>query len=405
MPTSPARRAAAEDAIRSWAFSGAMRDLVALFGGEMPDCTGDIAAAIDDLEDFADFCWNFRRGAPRAVLHLLKHRAGAEVRAALPTFALDGRWQHAGEHDILRTFFASSTLADELLATNERLGSRVAAYPSPAGADEYRERWEAIDLPFDAEVATAVRRLSVDLDIVEPLAAEPPYDHVVVLGGGGRSPILRAEYAAEVTTDVRIDGVPIWLLGSPRPLDEAHERSMVADYAPDAADEFDLMTRAAMSRFDAVQTGEESVCGCTDLTVDCPEWRQHHGPAPTDMSAAFQHRRRRTLRRATGGAPLHVLSASTSRPPDRPNTSDTYEMFAELAALAEGSRVLIVTTQVFVPFQRFDAIRMLTLPFGVDVDVIGYGFDRRDRPDTPEFELQEILSGIRSARRLVAALT
>jgi hypothetical protein len=61
----------------------------------------------------------------------------------------------------------------------------------------------------------------------------------------------------------------------------------------------------------------------------------------------------------------------------------------------------VVTTQVFVPFQTFDGIRRLYLPYGVDVDTVGFGAEWGDRPQTAEYLLQETLSAIRSARRLL----
>jgi len=79
-------------------------------------------------------------------------------------------------------------------------------------------------------------------------------------------------------------------------------------------------------------------------------------------------------------------------------------LLGEVASFTPGQTAIVVTTQVFVPFQTFDALRMLSLPHGVDVTAVGFGFERGDRPMTPEFELQEVLSGIRSARRLASSI-
>ena len=62
-----------------------------------------------------------------------------------------------------------------------------------------------------------------------------------------------------------------------------------------------------------------------------------------------------------------------------------------------------MTTQVFVPFQEFDAYRRLFLDYGAEVDVVGFGGERGDRPLTAEYLLQETLSGIRSSRRMMVA--
>jgi hypothetical protein len=60
-----------------------------------------------------------------------------------------------------------------------------------------------------------------------------------------------------------------------------------------------------------------------------------------------------------------------------------------------------LTTQLFIPFQGFDALRRLYLPLGVEVDAVGFDAERGDRPLIAVDLLQEVLSGIRSARRLV----
>lgn len=67
----------------------------------------------------------------------------------------------------------------------------------------------------------------------------------------------------------------------------------------------------------------------------------------------------------------------------------------------DASSFLVVTTQVFVPFQRFEGLRRLYLPHGLRVDAVGLGADWGDRPLTTEYLLQETLSAIRSARRLL----
>lgn len=98
-----------------------------------------------------------------------------------------------------------------------------------------------------------------------------------------------------------------------------------------------------------------------------------------------------------------VLSASTSRPPHRPNTADTFWLWLRCVQPRIAQRVLIVTSQVFVPFETFDAIRQLYLPRGVHLDVVGFGPEWGEPPKTTEYLLQETLSGLRSASRLVSA--
>src|SRR5262249_53318815 len=106
---------------------------------------------------------------------------------------------------------------------------------------------------------------------------------------------------------------------------------------------------------------------------------------------------------SAGSTAAWVLSAHTGRPPYRPDTSDTFALWARCANPRLGQRILAVTTPVFVPFQTFDGLRRLYLPYGVDIDVIGYPADWGYPPKTAEYLLQEALSAVRSGRRLLIA--
>ncbi len=176
-------------------------------------------------------------------------------------------------------------------------------------------------------------------------------------------------------------------------------------YASDTLTEFDLMAVAAENAFGVSEYAERTLCGCDDLTRECPVWMEKHATRGdiASVPGGFQHDRMRSYS-TTSSTRVHVLGASTGRPPARPNTADTYRLLADVASFSEGQSAVVVTTQVFVPFQTFDALRMLYLPHGVEVTAVGFGFERGDRPMTPEFELQEVLSGIRSARRLATSV-
>jgi hypothetical protein len=213
--------------------------------------------------------------------------------------------------------------------------------------------------------------------------------------------VLRARYAARL----RAEGMglgEISFLGSPRFLiDEPPERAVTREYAPDATDEFGLMLGAVRSEFGLAASAVTFLCGCPSAQRECPRWRYRGTPGAAGTPPEFTHERQATIVGTDGRVIGSVLSASTGRPPYRPDTSDTLGLWARCARPQPGERVLVVTTQVFVPFQMFDGIRRLYLPFGVDVDTVGFGAEWGDRPQTTEFLLQETLSAIRSARRLL----
>ena len=266
----------------------------------------------------------------------------------------------------------------------------------------YRERSQALEADFSPETRAQVLALTTALGLVTPTSPRfPSYDKTLVLGGGYRSPLLRARYAAHLQANGVALG-EISFLGSPRFLiDEPPERPVIGEYAPAAADEFGLMLGAVRSEFGLEAAEITFLCGCASADHECPNWRCRGTNGADGTPPAFTHERQAKLVGNDGRTVGSVLSASTGRPPYRPDTADTLGLWARCAKPRFGQRVLVVTTQVFVPFQTFDGLRRLYLPFGVDVDIVGFGAEWGDRPQTAEYLLQETLSAIRSARRLL----
>ena len=71
--------------------------------------------------------------------------------------------------------------------------------------------------------------------------------------------------------------------------------------------------------------------------------------------------------------PVSVIAAPSSEPEvRRTNTPDSYQWFAtEFAGLQAGQRLLLVTSDIYVPFQHADAVRVLGLPYEVTVETMG----------------------------------
>ena len=277
----------------------------------------------------------------------------------------------------------------------------AATFDFRAGA-QYRERSQAATADFDAVLRDEVFELADQLGLVSPRpTAFDRYDRTLVLGGGYQSPLFRARFSAQL----RQRGVELGevdFLGSPRFLiEEPAERPVVAGYAPQADDEFDLMVAAALAEFGVTAHGVEFLCGCASAEELCPRWRRRDAEAADQTPPTFTHERRVRLTSRDGQGIGSVLSASTGRPPYRPDTSDTFELWGRCADPKPGERVLLVTTQVFVPFQLFEGLRRLFLTYGVEVDAVGFSADWYDRPHTAEYLLQETLSAIRSGRRLL----
>ena len=267
----------------------------------------------------------------------------------------------------------------------------------------YRERSEAVEADFDDATRARVVEYATSLGLVEPTRpAHDSYDMTLVLGGGFRSPLLRTRYAGLLERQ-GIGLGDVYLLGSPRFLitNEPAERPVTSEYAPEATDEFDLMVAAAAIELGFSPQPVTFLCGCASASAICPNWRHGDDPGAAEVPPEYTHERSSTLISSDGIPRGSAVSASTSRPPYRPDTSDTFALWSRYADPAPGGRVLVVTTQVFVPFQRFDGLRRLYLPHGLSVDAVGFGAEWGDRSLSAEYLLQETLSAIRSARRLL----
>ena len=210
---------------------------------------------------------------------------------------------------------------------------------------------------------------------------------------------MRAVHARELA-DGGVGLGRLSFLGSARELiQEPAEHPATEDYAPCARDEFDLLIGAACTAFPLQRGRSRFLCGCECADDVCPAWRSGIGSYGGAIAAGFTHARQTDLLDEGGGSAGSVLSASTSRPPYRPNTADTLGLWARTERA--GGRVLVVTSQYFVPFQTFDCLRLLYLPHGVDADVIGCDDPPADGAKLPGYLLMETLSAIRSARRLL----
>jgi hypothetical protein len=218
---------------------------------------------------------------------------------------------------------------------------------------------------------------------------EGRYDQVLILGGKARACLARPLFAAELIAKGKFEVGAVTAIGAFRGLD-AEETALVQRVEGAAlADEFEAMDAGARRAFElgapASQDGVDS-----DLVGG--SWRV----------CGYE----------TGdGLPVEVIAAPSSEPGERrANTPDTLNWWArEVAKLERGQRILVITTDIYLPYQHADALNLLALPYGVEVDAIGMVPGKVDRRLAHNFEphnyLQETRSAILSLRRLHATLT
>lgn len=253
-----------------------------------------------------------------------------------------------------------------------------------------RERNLVTDPSFPSEVIREVLAAAEQLGLRGPDAPKSPsYDVVVILGGLVRASLARPAFAAQLIDRGTITASRVVALGGHRPLagDEIEmAESLIGAHARDELDAMDAGIRSAfqLGRPAAV-TGEQS-----DLVGGSWTVREYRG---------------------SNGLPIDVVAAPSTEPGiRRANTADTYAWLAKESGLvSRGDRALIITTRIYSPFQEADAWRMLRLPHGVLVEVVGIDPGEVDQRLAQRFAahqyLQETRSAIRAMRLLLSAAT
>jgi hypothetical protein len=309
---------------------------------------------------------------------------GVFVGAPLPTFTPDG--DRVGVAEGIAAWLGSPAMTALLdafghrLSHSDPLGDRLAAAELFSRRWDYRkglERHQAVVEIFEPQLDGLIRDAAAALSLAD--CATPTrdcYDHVLVLGGGIRTMVARAGLAASVLRS-GVRASTIGGLGSTRPLEDQAEFAC------------ELGMRPCPTEGDAVDQALRREFGLGEPTGrrDGTRWwvREYADARPA----------------------VYVLAAPSTRPGMRANTADTFLGWAELLpGVARRARLLLVTTDMFVPFQHCDAVRVLGLGYGAVVETVGFATATSPWvPPARTFEvLQEVRSAIRSMQMLHAAL-
>ncbi len=217
---------------------------------------------------------------------------------------------------------------------------------------------------------------------------ENSYDYVLVLGGARLSCLLRSRLAAKLMQERNLRPKAVVLLASSRPVADS-ERDATNTYAPGSMSEFDLMNAGAETSF---QIGKD--------------FTEERFDDPTNVNKSWVIRKYNVTAKLP---PVISISAPSSEPDKRrANSADTYEFFFSRFNISIGSSLLLVTSQIYVPYQQLEAIRTLSLPHNVIVETIGFPVEWSGKLQGmagPTNYLQEIRSTIQSADRFIKSFS
>jgi hypothetical protein len=245
-----------------------------------------------------------------------------------------------------------------------------------------RERFDTARVDYGPKLDARLRTLIHALGLGgREHPAHEDYDHVIVLGGGIRVTLGRADYTARLLAGglrARI----LAGLGSLRWRDDREHREGIRLGLGPIETEADMMT-AGLRRYLAL--GEPTaVRGGDDW------WHRIWADPRPDVEE------------------VHVLAAASTRPPRRANTADTLVGWAtQVHTPTAAERVLLVTNHPYVRHQHCDAVRLLGNRYGCGIETIGFddlAMRTWGRPLSTTELLQEVRSSILAMRQLHEAL-
>lgn len=209
------------------------------------------------------------------------------------------------------------------------------------------------------------------------------YDYIIALGGARMSCLFRPRYVREIIEKYDLKPKGVAMLSGMRPVMDT-ERSATDTYCPEAITEYDLINSGAEMVFELEKKFWEE---------------QYYCKNPNESWAV----RRYSVSKYE--YPIISVSGPSSDPQHRrANSADTFRFFVQKMNIEEGSRILLVTSQIYVPYQQMEAIRTWALPNKVYIETVGFPIqwnekNRQQGMITAANYLQEIRSTIQAINR------
>jgi hypothetical protein len=210
------------------------------------------------------------------------------------------------------------------------------------------------------------------------------FSHLIVLSGLVSACVNRTHRANELLRGgLAADAVVV--LGAHRPLGGKEPQQARDERLGNLSDEAEVIVAATQKAFE----------------LGPPLVTEESNPRPDpDQVAAFH------LARARYQWPsVEVVIAPSSEPETRrANTADQLRHWAEMAGVGSGHDVLILTTQIYVPYQHLETLRVLGLERGCGVYSCGVDAASSLLPRATSFAGRDYLQEIRSALRAAPGL-
>lgn len=244
-----------------------------------------------------------------------------------------------------------------------------------------KARWLVDDSTLSEQQKLATKNAIERLGLLgHSLPNQKVYDYVIVLGGARMACLFRMKYAKKLCDTYMVGIQEMVGLTGMRPISES-ERSLTDTYAFGASTEFDLMCASVKHVFKEVRN--------TIIQKGMDE----------NINRSW------AIAKYEGSIPITVLAAPSSEPDTRrANTADTFNFWVKQREIQAGKQILLVTSQIYVPYQQLEAARILGLGYGHSVETVGFPIEwsvHTQGTQTAANYLQEIRSTLLSMSKLL----
>ena len=211
-----------------------------------------------------------------------------------------------------------------------------------------QERWAINDNSFVESNAHVILDAAYMLDLRDHIKPCQEADYIIPLGGARRANYVRPLMAKTVVDSNGWHNKTIVALSGTRPINDI-EKPYMKDYAQTAATEYE-----------AICSGLEKAFGVRHFNEEKKE------TGNINLQSAI-----RRYEKDNNNNNLYCIAAPSTEPKiRRANSWDTFKFFLDLFDIKEGSRLLLVTSCIYVPFQLLKFMS-LALENWFEVDCIG----------------------------------
>lgn len=207
------------------------------------------------------------------------------------------------------------------------------------------ERWDIFNDDFVDLHSEEILNLTSTLGLKDITTPEIAPDYILPLGGARLANLVRCQQAKEIVDNIG-DNIKVVALGGKRPLNEI-EKEYTVKYSPNAGTEFDALNSGLEIAF-GLEGTEYTENGYSDLNPNY-SW---------------------AIRKYNSGMELYSVAAPSSDPNRRANSIDTFEFFMKKFSINKGTKLLLVTSSIYVPFQ-FLKFMSLAINNDLYIDCVG----------------------------------